>query len=373
MTAKSSGDDDLALEILNSSGLTKDQIKVPNLSKGTLHPPTALVPSYSQVWPLKPSQQSFFETALLQQVENMTLEEPATANGYNDKREMENGVEESSDIIDLSDAAEENGGAGWDDEAFEVEEEDKHDEELLGDMIAEQAGAPATEADLWIRNSPVPANHIAAGSFDTAMQLLHRQIGVVNFAPLKDLFLSLYQSSRGFLPANPSLPALEVFLRDDYQETSTRKLLPSAPYKFFAFMEPKMQEAYRLVKANKLEDAILKFKSALHSILFVAAENEQEVAQLEDMIASCREYIVGLTCELERRILDDSNAENHKRILELAAYFAHAKLNKDHQQLAFTSAMKLAYKYKNYSLASHFAYKLLELVSTGTLSDQVCV
>lgn len=33
------------------------------------------------------------------------------------------------------------------------------------------AGAGVNETDLWVRNSPFPADHVAAGSFESAMQV----------------------------------------------------------------------------------------------------------------------------------------------------------------------------------------------------------
>lgn len=44
----------------------------------------------------------------------------------------------------------------------------------------------------WVNNSSVAADHVAAGSFETAMKLLHLQIGIINFAPLQPLFMSIY-------------------------------------------------------------------------------------------------------------------------------------------------------------------------------------
>ena len=62
---------------------------------------------------------------------------------------------------------------------------------------ANDAGPSAShgvaETDLWVRNSPFAADHVAAGAFESAMQLLNSQCGIVNFAPLKPLFLDVYR------------------------------------------------------------------------------------------------------------------------------------------------------------------------------------
>ena len=63
---------------------------------------------------------------------------------------------------------------------------------------------------LWMANSSCAADHVAAGSYETAMQLLNRQIGVVNFAPLRPHFLSIYCGAHAAVPTLPSLPSLDV-------------------------------------------------------------------------------------------------------------------------------------------------------------------
>ena len=46
------------------------------------------------------------------------------------------------------------------------------------------------------------ADHVAAGSFETAMQLLQRQLGIISFGPLKPAFMAVAAGSHGaFSPA----------------------------------------------------------------------------------------------------------------------------------------------------------------------------
>lgn len=42
-----------------------------------------------------------------------------------------------------------------------------------------------------------------------AFQLLKRQIGVINFSPLKPLFLAIYNSCHAMLPTLPGLDSLD--------------------------------------------------------------------------------------------------------------------------------------------------------------------
>ena len=58
------------------------------------------------------------------------------------------------------------------------------------------------DEDYWT-DSPLAADHVAAGSFTTAMKLLHRQIGAINFVPLKTSFLKVNGSSTVLLNGLP--------------------------------------------------------------------------------------------------------------------------------------------------------------------------
>ena len=71
----------------------------------------------------------------------------------------------------------------------------------------------------------------------------------------------------------------------------------------------------------------------------------------------CREYSIGLRCELERRVA----GVDETRSAELAAYFTHAALQPGHAVLALRSAMVLFYKLKNYATGATFCRRLLEL------------
>lgn len=57
-------------------------------------------------------------------------------------------------------------------------------------FIVPQRGQPPTF--FWPNNSSLVADHVAAGSFSTAIQLLNKQLGVVNFKHFKQLFTLFY-------------------------------------------------------------------------------------------------------------------------------------------------------------------------------------
>ena len=170
LTAKTNGFDDLAAEILEAAGLSESDIDdVPTYGTSTLRPPPVITSTADLIWPSLSTGESFFDKALA----NGVLEggaEPAYTNGdastgAHNALDAWAKEEEEGDV----DAAE----AGWDLDVDAGEatapgvEEPVEDEEELG------AGANpgVKEVDLWVRNSPLAADHVAAGSFETAMQV----------------------------------------------------------------------------------------------------------------------------------------------------------------------------------------------------------
>jgi hypothetical protein len=83
--------------------------------------------------------------------------------------------------------------------------------------------------------------------------------------------------------------------------------------------------------------------------------------QLRELVVTCREYLIGLSLEIERRRIQVNEPDNIKRQLELAAYFTHCQLQPSHLALAIRLAMTTFHKAKNYPTAAVFAQRLLEL------------
>jgi coatomer protein complex subunit alpha (xenin) len=240
-----------------------------------------------------------------------------------------------------------------------------------------EAGVGSSEADLWARNSPIAADHVAGGSFETAMQLLNRQVGAVNFAPLKPRFLSIQQASRTYLPASIGLPPLVNYVRRTTDETNPQKVLPFIPQDIESIAAGDLQKGYDAVRSNKLEDAASVFKNMLHCLLLNAVSSQSEVAEAKKLVATAMEYSVAMAIELSRRSLGSNedvakSPEKLKRSLELSAYFTIPKLEVPHRQLALMSAMKLAFTNKNYSSALSFANRILANGGGPKVLDQVC-
>jgi coatomer subunit alpha len=291
----------------------------------------------------------------------LTLEdEPASgANGF--------GAEEAEDDTAakrngaLADADEDEDAAGWDlgdDIVPEVEEG------FVNVETADAGGAGSSEAELWARHSGLAVDHVAGGSFDTAMQLLNRQVGAVHFNPLKPRFLEVYQASKTYLPASPGLPPLVNYVRRTLEESDPRKALPIIPRDLETLAANDLQRGYDSMKANKLEDGLKIFKGILHAVLINAVGSESEVAEAKKLITSASEYAVAMSIELARRALGPQDTVNKnpqllKRSLELSAYFTIPKIEVPHRQLALLNAMNLALRSKNYNSALSFANRIL--------------
>ena len=102
---------------------------------------------------------------------------------------------------------------------------------------------------------------------------------MVNFAPLKPLFVSIYRSAHVYLTPLASLPPLELHLRRNPAESSPSKALPVA-VRTLQSIRTELLDGYRAVSGNKLADAQAVFRSALQSLLLVAITSDEEAKQV---------------------------------------------------------------------------------------------
>ncbi|XP_030921093.1 coatomer subunit alpha, partial [Geospiza fortis] len=264
-------------------------------------------------------------------------------------------------------------GGGW-----EVEEDLDLPPEL--DVPAGPAGTaedgffvPPTKgtspAQVWCNNSQLPVDHILAGSFETAMRLLHDQVGVTNFGPYKQLFLQTFSRGRTTFQALPSLPAMYGFPHRNWKEAGLKNALPAVGLKLNDLIQ-RLQLCYQLTTAGKFEEAVEKFRLILLSVPLLVVDNKQEIAEAQQLVAICREYIVGLSMEIERKKLPKETLEQQKRICEMAAYFTHSNLQPVHMILVLRTALNLFFKLKNFKSAATFARRLLELGPKPEVAQQ---
>ena len=362
LTAKSHGLEEQAQTILEAAGKTENDIE--SIRPGKLiQPPLPLIRQSSN-WPLLDIPTVSFFGKNISTITDTPLAAAMNVRG----NEIDIGGDWDTELVEgvhvaaADDIEGEEVEAAWGIDEVEIEGIPN-----VGDDDYVPLAAGTSEYELWSNNSPVAADHIAAGSFESAMQLLNRQIGIVNFEPLRDHFMTIASASRAFISAMPIGPPLEIPLRRSGDETDPRKILPCIGIKFRSLVTGVLQEAYKATTTGKFQDATTKFQLLLQTLPVTVVESEAELVELKQLIEICREYILGLSMERERRELPQDEL---KRALELSAYFTHCKLQPVHSQLSLRSAMTLNYKAKNFQSASMFARKLLDLSPGVAVANQ---
>ncbi|KAL1213282.1 Coatomer subunit alpha-1 [Cardamine amara subsp. amara] len=223
-------------------------------------------------------------------------------------------------------------------------------------FVTPTQGMPVSQ--IWSQKSSLAAEQAVAGSFDTALRLLHRQLGIKNFAPLKPKFLDLFSGSHSYLRAFSSLPVVPLTIERGWSESSSPNIRgPPALIFDFSQLEEKLKSGYKATTEGKLPEALALFLSILQTIPLVVVESRREVDEVKELIAIVKEYVLGLKMELKRREIKDDPVRQQ----ELAAYFTHCNLQTPHLRLALLSAMAICFKSKNLATASNFAMRLLEL------------
>ena len=374
LTAKAQGMEDEAREILEASGVSEEDVKLPKLGQPVSVPRT-VVPTHRQNWPTRATGVSSFEKALMGEGGE---EAGADTNGHANEEDLLGAAEEVA-----------NGGIG---EGAAADEDDDvadgwgMDDAGAGDGaeaddfvdVGAEVVAGGSEADLWVRNSPLAADHAAAGSFESAMNLLNRQLGAVNFAPLEERFLEIYAASRTFLPANPGLDPLVNFVRRTPNETDSRRILPLIPRDLESILATEITAGKNAMKSNKLEDGVPSFRSALRLLMVNAVSSPGQVSELQSAIHSAAQYVLAMSIELERRKLVGTQTDisslaeaTRKRALELSAYFTVPEMDVQHRTLAWFSAMNFAQRNKQLGSALGFANAVIERGTNARFRDSV--
>lgn len=285
--------------------------------------------------------------------------------------------EDGDEIKDILENTEHEGGEGpgWDvgDEDLELPEE------LVSKMSAadvnESGGGyePPTRGlsrvQVWANNTNLVADHLRAGSFETACRLLNDQVGIVNFGPYKTLFMAMLTGARTSFTALPNLTSLAGHPQRNWKETNTKKSHPTVGVKLNDLVQ-RLQACYQLTTGGKFTEAIAKLQSILLSIPLLVVENRQEIAEAQQLLSICREYVVGIKMETYRKGLPNTTIEDKKRHCELAAYFSHCNLQPVHQILTLRTALNMFFKLKNYKTAASFARRLLEFGPRPEVAQQ---
>ncbi|CAN1317312.1 Coatomer subunit alpha-1 [Linum perenne] len=317
--------------------------KVPSL----LMPPTPIMCSGD--WPLLRVMKGIFEGGLENIPRGDDEDEEAADGHWGEELEMVDvdGLQNGDVAVGLDDGevAEDNdeeGGWGLDEDLD----------------LPQEADTPkaSVRSHIWTQRSSLAAEHVAAGNFDSAMRLLHRQLGIKNFTPLKSMFLDLHTGSQSYLRAMSATSVIALAV-ERWNESASPNVrgAPSLVYSF-GQLEEKLKAGYKATTAGKFTEALKYFVSILHTIPLIVVESRREVDEVKELIIIVKEYVLGLQMELRRREMKDEPVRQQ----ELAAYFTHCNLQTPHLRLALQNAMTVCYKGKNFATAGNFARRLLE-------------
>lgn len=149
--------------------MTEDDLPPPPKNSGhsSLAPPSATFPQAQSNWPIKNLGESFFDRALANGLESAGESSTANVNGTGEQLDAW-AVDEP--VVDDDEADEDE---GWDLDAAVIEEEAPVEEvELAGETdLSEGVSQGVSEDEMWTKNSPLAADHAAAGAFESAMQV----------------------------------------------------------------------------------------------------------------------------------------------------------------------------------------------------------
>lgn len=349
LAAKSHGMEDEARALLEMAG----RIEEPLIKGGgeLLKAPRPIFKGMGN-WPLKEGAKGFTDGVFTSTVSPKKAVEavvPDADAGW--------GAEEA----DVDDLMLDEGDGGWDlDADLDIPADELALVEAEGDGYLVPSMGVGVGAE-WCRNSSLAWDHAAAGEFDSAMQLLNRQVGIINFAPLKKLFLAAYAGSRSYLVANGGMGSLSVPLMRGCGEV----VLPNRGIGMKRLVD-KLQEGYSLTTVGKFADALVIFRSVLQSVVMVVVDQGEE-GEVKELVGVCREYITGLRMEIGRKEL---GPDEKKRSGELSVYFTRCGLQKGHVIRTLQSAMVLMFKMKNFGVCVGLARRLLDMEPpAGTIAQ----
>jgi coatomer protein complex subunit alpha (xenin) len=146
---------------------------------------------------------------------------------------------------------------------------------------------------------------------------LNDQVGVVDFTQYKSIFIQTYARSRTCFSALPSLSALYAYPCRNPHTQNAKSILPSVGLKPSDLIG-RLQKAYEMTTNGKFAEAVESFRAILLSAPLLVVETKQEIAEVQQLIEVCREYIVGLQMELHRKEAPKNTIEEQKRICEVS-------------------------------------------------------
>lgn len=294
-------------------------------------------------------------------VDDDDFHDVGTGSKWGDDEELldddDEGIREKPKVADESGPR----GKGWEEDDLDLSDDEKAETQAVkevgggkgGFFVAPQGGNPPTVG--WCSESSHAADHLSAGSVDSALNLLNRQIALTNGVPLKPFATSIFMASCAYLPGMPLVPPNKTYLIRDAGK-SGGKSMPAVALKVSNLLD-QLKVAYRSFTNAQFSECQSALESILKSIPLVLATSRNESNELKELLDTSREYLTAIRV---KTALGEAG-DNVARGLELAAYFTHCNLQPAHLMLALRTAMTTAFNRKNYINAASFARRLLEL------------
>jgi len=126
----------------------------------------------------------------------------------------------------------------------------------------------------WLRKRKLPADLVAAGEFEEALNLLKRRLGLINADPLEPLFKAAYWATCSSLPGLPHAPSLNIPLLSE-GSAKGRDLAPLTLYTINSLSE-QVREGYQQVAGGKFAEAVESFRAILQCIPLGIAKDARE-------------------------------------------------------------------------------------------------
>jgi len=222
----------------------------------------------------------------------------------------------------------------------------------------------------WVNQSRLVVDHVLAGSFESACRLLHDQLAVVDFGPFKAAFLATFARGKSAYQPLPSVGPTFVYPLRNFKDGAGKTGLPAVGLKLNDLAN-RLQLCYQMTTTGKFQEAVEKFRNLLLNIPLLMVDNKSELAEAQQLIDICREYLVGLSMEVARKDLVKESPSELVRSAEMAAYFTHCQLQPIHQILTLRTCVNLLFKMKNFKTCSSMCRRLLELGPKPDVGQQI--
>jgi coatomer subunit alpha len=191
---------------------------------------------------------------------------------------------------------------------------------------------------------------------------LSKKIGLVNPAPLEQLFREIYFASHASVPGLPFTSSLSLPLTDP----------AGGPFVLFTpqYLAQKLgSECLQQTGVGNSSEALAGARYCMHALALTVAQTEEEEKELMAIFDKARRYGVAMLVESTRRTISTDPSQK-SRELELAVYLSCLPgLDNTHQLLVIGSAMNIAFRARNFVLACHLARRII----TGSFGNDELV